>query len=72
VRRVLKPGGSFLICNEANDPANETWSDKIDGMRIYSGHELTRLLLDNGFTIAVNDKQGKGRLCLIARKEMKK
>lgn len=67
VSRVLKPDGSFLICNEANDPANEAWSGKIDGMRIYSGSELARLLLDNGFTITVKDIQGKGRLCLIAR-----
>ncbi len=69
VYRVLKPGGSFLICNEASDPTDETWTDKIDGMRIYSSDELTRLLIDTGFTVMVKDTQGKGRLCLIAKKE---
>lgn len=70
VHRVLKPGGSFLICNEAGDPTDTAWTDKIDGMRIYSGEELVRLLTDAGFTVLINDKQGAGRLCLIAKKEM--
>ena len=69
VYRVLKPGGSFLICNEASDPTDKTWTDKINGMRIYSSDELTRLLIDTGFTVMVNDTQGKGRLCLIAKME---
>ena len=68
VSRVLKPGGSFLICNEAGDPADETWTERIDGMRIYSGSELVRLLTDAGFAVTVNDTQGKGRLCIVAEK----
>ncbi len=69
VRRVLKPDGRFLICNEASDPKDGTWTEKIDGMRIYSGDELIRLLLSSGFAVTGNDTQGKGRLCLIAGKE---
>lgn len=69
VYRVLKTGGSFLICNEASDPTDETWTKKIGGMRIYSGEELARLLINAGFIITVNDAQGKGRLCMIAEKK---
>ena len=34
VFRVLKPGGSFLVCNESNgeDPKQEKWCDIIGGM----------------------------------------
>ncbi len=66
VRRVLKPGGIFLICNEMNDPEDTTWSGKIDGMRIYSGGELESLLKQAGFTVQTNDAQGKKWLCIVA------
>ena len=32
VHRVLKNGGLFLICCEASDPSDETWTSRIDGM----------------------------------------
>ncbi len=69
VHRVLKPGGSFLICNEACDPADETWTGKIDGMRVYGREELFRLFADAGLSVTLADEQGKGRLCVIAVKK---
>ena len=38
VRRVLKPGGTFLLCNECGggDPKDEKWTEKIPGMTIYT------------------------------------
>lgn len=69
VRRVLKSGGVFMICNEMSDPADTIWSNKIEGMRIYSDAELEQFLKQAGFTIQTNDTQGKKRMCLIACKE---
>ena len=31
VARVLKPGGSFLICCEISDPANKAWTGLVEG-----------------------------------------
>ena len=44
--RVLKPGGCFLICNEADgsDPAQEKWCAIIKGMKIYTAGQLERFL----------------------------
>ncbi len=42
VRRVLKPGGTFLICNESNGDTDkdEKWTEIIGGMTIYKGSQL--------------------------------
>jgi ubiquinone/menaquinone biosynthesis C-methylase UbiE len=66
VRRVLRAGGLFLICNDASDPADETWTSRIDGMRVYSEDELTNLLLNNGFSDISRDKNKRGWLCVTA------
>ena len=46
IRRVLRPGGTLLICNECSGdaPGDEAWTKKIAGMRIYPAAELQRLL----------------------------
>jgi ubiquinone/menaquinone biosynthesis C-methylase UbiE len=69
VRRVLRPGGIFLICNDAGDPANEVWSSRIEGMRVYSKSELASLLSGNGFEVAGSDTHKNGWLCVSARKK---
>ena len=45
IRRVLRPGGTLLICNECSGdaPGDEAWTKKIAGMRIYPAAELQRL-----------------------------
>jgi ubiquinone/menaquinone biosynthesis C-methylase UbiE len=67
VRRVLRAGGVFLICNDASDPTDETWTSRIDGMRIYSKDELTGLLLNSGFSdICCDISEQHGWLCVSA------
>ncbi len=51
VRRVLKNGGTFLICNES-DGADETslkFEKIIDGMKCYTAEQLTAVLKSVGF-----------------------
>lgn len=70
VRRVLKPGGTFLICNECggDNPKDEKWTEKIDGMRIYKDTELQALLEQAGFCDVQTHKNPRGWLCIMARK----
>jgi ubiquinone/menaquinone biosynthesis C-methylase UbiE len=51
VRRVLKPGGTFLICNESNGDTDkdEKWTEIIGGMTIYKDIELKAYLEQAGF-----------------------
>jgi ubiquinone/menaquinone biosynthesis C-methylase UbiE len=67
VRRVLKPGGTFLICNDACDPSDDTWPSRIEGMRIYDREELCHLLSESGFEVTDIDNHKRGWLCLAAR-----
>ena len=43
VYRVLKPGGTFFICNEANGETakDDKWTQIINGMTFYTDAELT-------------------------------
>lgn len=52
VNRVLKPGGTFFICNECDgtNAADEKWPKIIDGMRIYNREELCAALEKAGFS----------------------
>ncbi len=51
VYRVLKPGGTFLICNESNGDTDkdERWTEIIGGMTIYKDTELKTYLEQAGF-----------------------
>ena len=49
VRRVLKPGGRFVVMVEAAD-ADSVWTKVVDGMTAYSPEQLKELLEDAGFT----------------------
>ena len=69
VYRVLKPGGTFLICNESNgDTAkDEKWTEIIGGMTIYKDIELKAYLEQAGFhDVQIHKK--KSWLCITARK----
>ena len=52
VWRVLKPGGTFFICNESNGDTDkdEKWTKIISGMTIYQGTELKAYLEQAGLT----------------------
>ena len=69
VWRVLKSGGTFLICNESNGDTDkdEKWTEIIGGMTIYKGIELKSCLEQAGF-FDVQIHKKKSWLCVTARK----
>ena len=70
VWRVLKPGGTFFICNESNGDTDkdEKWTKIINGMTIYQGTELKAYLEQAGFHEVQIHKNKAGWLCVTARK----
>ena len=70
VYRVMKPGGTFFICNESNGETNkdDKWVEKIGGMTIYNTAQILTALNQAGFTDAKAHKNGKGWICVTARK----
>lgn len=69
VNRVLKPGGTFLICNECGDAASgEKWEKRIDGMTVYTDAQLHALLEQSGFCHIEIHKNQKGWLCVTGQK----
>ena len=69
VWRVLKSGGTFLICNESNGDTDkdEKWTEIIGGMTIYKDIELKSCLEQAGF-FDVQIYKKKTWLCVTARK----
>lgn len=73
VRRVLKPQGRFLICNEANasTPEMRAQADVIENMTMYTANELEELLVSCGFAIEQIDDTGeKGWVAWVSRKAL--
>lgn len=71
VWRVLREGGTFLICNESDgeNPADERWTRMIEGMTIYRERELRALLEQAGFAdICVERRPKRHWIALIAQK----
>ena len=69
VRRVLKPGGTFLICNECGDAkSGERWTEKIGGMTIYTAAQLKAELERAGFRGVQMHRNRRGWLCAVGRK----
>ena len=69
IARVLKPGGTLLICNESNGDTDkdEKWTEIIGGMTIYKDIELKAYLEQAGFhDVQIHKK--KSWLCITARK----
>ena len=71
VYRVLKVGGQFIICNEADgkNPKDEKWTKMIDGMRIYEEDKLCELLSNVGFSQLRVEHSEKHWMCVIAEKK---
>ena len=69
IRRVLKVGGTFLICNESNGDTDKDkkWTKIIGGMTIYKDVELKAYLEQAGFH-EVQIQKKKSWLCITARK----
>lgn len=71
VFRVLRAGGTFLLCNEADGEGRsaEGWAKLIGGMTVYNAAQLKELLQNAGFiNINVVRESKKGWLCLTAQK----
>ena len=71
VRRVLVPGGKFLIVNEDDDLSgnNEKWEKMIEGMHTYTPDELETHLTAAGFRdVAVYRDESRHWLCVTAVK----
>ena len=70
VYRVLKSGGTFLICNEANGETtkDDKWTQIIDGMTIYTDTALKEYLEQAGFCQIQSHKNKRGWLCITAQK----
>ena len=69
IRRVLKIGGTFLICNESNGDTDKDkkWTEIIGGMTIYKDAELKAYLEQVCFhDVQIHKK--KSWLCITARK----
>lgn len=70
VYKVLKVGGTFLICNEScgKNQADEKWTKMIEGMVIYTAEQIKEYLEKADFTDIKLYQNGKGWLCVIAMK----
>jgi ubiquinone/menaquinone biosynthesis C-methylase UbiE len=71
VCRVLKPGGTFMICNESDgtDETSQKYERIIDGMKCYTVDELSSALKTAGFAEVISDHyDGKPWITVIARK----
>ncbi|MDR2743455.1 MAG: class I SAM-dependent methyltransferase [Treponema sp.] len=71
VRRVLKPGGVFFICNEMNMPEEgeapyQFWVKKLD-LKTFSPSDFRKYLTEAGFVEVNINAKGKGRVCVSAR-----
>ena len=70
VYRVLKPGGTFLLCNECSgdNDRDQQWTERIDGMTIYGDAALKAALEQAGFCGVRSRKNEKGWLCVTAQR----
>ncbi|MBC5648880.1 class I SAM-dependent methyltransferase [Christensenella tenuis] len=68
ILRVLKPGGRLMLVCEASDPTDTTWTNRIEGMTVYSGEELSEKMEQAGFRKIFQKKEDKGWICLIGEK----
>ncbi|MDO5424627.1 MAG: class I SAM-dependent methyltransferase [Eubacteriales bacterium] len=70
VYRVLKPGGTFFICNESSGDTSkdDKWTEIINGMTIYKDVQLQAAMEQVGFHHVQIHKNQKGWLCVTAQK----
>ena len=70
VYKILKIGGTFMICNESNgeNPKDEKWTKVIQGMKIYNSEQIEKSLKDAGFRGVKVDKTKKGWICVVVKK----
>ena len=70
VRRVLRRGGVFMICNECGgDGRGENWEKVVSGMNVYGGEALRGMLERAGFSGVWLHTNSRGWLCVTAKNE---
>jgi ubiquinone/menaquinone biosynthesis C-methylase UbiE len=72
VARVLKRGGVFMVCNEAQKPeGSERWIEMLN-MTVYTGEEIKRYMEEAGIYTVEAHNHGNGRwLCVTGVKGVK-
>lgn len=72
VKRVLKDGGQFLICNEMSLPEeSEMWINMLH-LSVYTKEELSEALSEAGFSSVKTYSHKNGKwLCVVARNDRK-
>lgn len=68
IHRVLKSDGQFLLVCELSNPNDTKWTDRIEGMTVYTGEDLKARLEAAGFSPVALDKKNKEWICLVAPK----
>ena len=71
VYRVLKPGGTFMICNESDgkDEVSLKYEKIIEGMKIYTAEEIEAALKAAGFSAVCSDHHpSKPWITVVAKK----
>lgn len=71
VLRVLRPGGTFMICNESDgtDETSLKFEKIIDGMKCYTAEQLTAALKAAGFSrIKADHHPSKPWITVLAKK----
>lgn len=71
VKRVLKPGGQFVIVNESDGsgPMDAKWESLIEGMHTYKPEEIRLHLSNAGFkAIDIRKDEAKHWLMVTAEK----
>ena len=60
-----------MICNESNgeNPKEEKWTKMIQGMKIYNSEQVKKSLKGAGFTDIKIQKNKKGWLCVVCKKD---
>lgn len=72
VNRVMKQGGTFMICNECDgtNDKDEKWTKIIDGMTIYNEAQIRSELEAAGFSELESYYENKKHwLCIVAKKK---
>lgn len=70
VKRVLKPNGKFVVCNESSKKeGNERWIKILENMQIYTAEEIVDMMLQVGFVdIEIYEKAKTQNICVIGWK----
>ncbi len=72
VRRVLKPGGQFLVVCESDNANDTTWTRIIDGMTVFHGDDLVDRLEIAGFDLVNLSRHEKGWMRLLVTRGSRK